>query len=270
MQKCARQVVWKMETVALAFQRFGIRENPPMIILHGLLGSARNWNRIGKELEADYCVYAVDVRNHGASPHLESMDYAAMAEDVLRLMDQEDIDTAMLVGHSMGGKIAMTFACAHPERVHRLVVVDIAPKAYAPRWEAEFALMNRLLLETIQNRSEAEAFLEPSIKDWAFRKFLLTNLVRKPEGGFRWAVNLNLLQDSLPYLFKNPLEAGDRYDGPTQFICGAQSPFVEQDDLAQIRKHFPQAYLECIENAGHNVHFDQPEAFLHSLKKDGT
>lgn len=245
----------------------GSGASPSLLILHGLLGSSRNWTKITRELADDFQSHALDLRNHGQSPHAEDMCYASMSADVIAYADKHGIESFGLIGHSMGGKAAMVLACLHPERVRGLVVVDIAPKPYPPHWEKEFAAMRALDPGSIGTRAEAERALETKVPDWALRQFLLTNLVRREAGGFRWAVNLPLLHERLPDLFAHPLHAGDRYDGPTLFVRGEQSDYVSDADLAPIQEHFPAGTIETIAGAGHNVHFDQPEAFLARMRR---
>jgi esterase len=256
-----------METVSLEATVTGPLEAPAVVILHGLLGSARNWTTILQRLEADFRCHALDLRNHGRSPHVASMAYRAMAADVGRYLDAQGLASVALLGHSMGGKVAMTVACSAPSRVSHLAVLDIAPRPYGPRWEREFAAMRALDVARLRSRGEAEAALEPVVKDWAFRKFLLTNLVRQNEGGFAWAVNLPLLERCLPELFAHPLAPGEAYPGPTLFLRGEKSRFVLDEDLPAIRHHFPAARLETLSGAGHNVHFDQPEAFVAAIRR---
>ncbi|MCD8482479.1 MAG: alpha/beta hydrolase [Verrucomicrobia bacterium] len=173
---------------------------------------------------------------------------------------------AVLLGTVWAEKIAMRLACSYPERVHSLIVVDIAPRAYKPRWEREFAAMLGLRLEQMNSRSEVEAALEASIKDWAFRKFLCTNLERSAEGTLKWSVNLPLLQASLPNLFQQVPDEVETFGGPTLFVRGEQSTFVTESDEPLIRRCFPMAKIRVVPGAGHNVHFDQPQAFLQALE----
>src|ERR1700712_4820981 len=172
-----------------------------MIVLHGMLGSSRNWQTTGRDLSDWFHVYALDARNHGKSPHSSEMTYEAMTEDLIAWMNNQQIERATVVGHSMGGKTAMLLACRHPERVERLVVVDIAPKDY--QWvahRAEFAAMNELDLAALQSRQEAEIRFEARVDDLGMRKFLVTNLERLPTGGWWWIVNLPVLTAALPVL----------------------------------------------------------------------
>ncbi len=241
---------------------------PPCVILHGLLGSSRNWLTVGKALSRHFAVYALDARNHGESPHTDQMDYPSMVEDLEEWRKSVLADQPFrLLGHSMGGKTAMRYACTYPNRVEALVVVDIAVRTYKPRWEKEFAAMLRMPLTAMKSRSEAESWLEAEgVSDWAFRKFLITNLERDEGGEFRWTINLEVLQASLPDLFIQPIDNSARFDGPVLWLRGERSDFVSASDFDQIRKHFPQAQIETIKGAGHNVHFEQMEPFVDAVQ----
>ncbi len=255
-----------MRALDLAYRSFGGEEHsPPVVLLHGLLGSSRNWQSAARLLTRNYRVLAPDLRNHGESPHDAVMDYSAMTGDVINWLDSQSLNRVHLVGHSMGGKVAMNLACQRPERVRTLTVVDIAPRAYEPRWDREFTLLQRMPVGQFSRRLEAEQWLEQDIRDWAFRKFLVSNLERCPESGFKWSVNLEVLKASLPNLFIRIPPEGWRFDGRTLFLRGANSSFIEEKDIDLIRQLFPFAKLKTIENAGHNVHFDQPEAFYQAL-----
>jgi pimeloyl-ACP methyl ester carboxylesterase len=235
----------------------------PMIVLHGMLGSSRNWQTTGRDLAQHYHVFALDARNHGKSPHAPIMNYAALADDIIAWMDARGIARAVLVGHSMGGKTAMLLACRHPNRVERLVVVDIAPKDYY--WaahRAEFAAMNELELTGLQSRQEAETRFEARITSHGMRKFLTTNLERNVGGGWRWAVNLPVLTEALPAMEKNSLEPEDHFAGPALFIAGGRSQYVQAVDHAVIRRHFPAAHIAVIADSGHNPHMDRREEFV--------
>lgn len=240
--------------------------NPPLILLHGMLGSSRNWQTTGRELAAHHHVFAIDARNHGRSPHAPEHSYALMVEDLLRWLDARGLARAAIAGHSMGGKTAMLLACRHPGRVERLVVVDIAPKDYCwPAHRAEFAAMNELDLRSLASRQEAEMRFESRVASLAMRKFLATNLERGEDGAWRWTVNLPVLTDSLAAMERNSLAAEDRFDGPTLFIAGGRSTYIQPADHAQIRRHFPAARIEVIPSAGHNPHMDTREEFVRLL-----
>lgn len=249
--------------VSLHHIDLGGRGHPPLLLLHGLLGSSRNWQTAGRELARRWHVLALDARNHGRSPHAEAMDYAVLAQDVADWMQAYGLARATLVGHSMGGKTAMRLACRRPDLVERLVVVDIAPKDYV--WIAhrnEFAAMNELDLASLHSRAEAEMRFEARVPSLGMRKFLTTNLERDGHGQWRWIVNLPVLTRALPVLERNSLESGDCYDGPTLFIVGGRSPYVQVGDHAAIRTHFPQARIEVIPEAGHNPHVEAREEFV--------
>jgi esterase len=237
---------------------------PPLVILHGILGSSRNWQTAGKDLAARYHVFALDLRNHGGSAHSEEMTYDAMVGDVTAWLDAHGLGRVTLLGHSLGGKVAMLLACRQPERVERLVVVDIAPKDYSwgGKQRSEFAAMNGLDLAGLSSRAEAEKRLEAGVPDWAMRKFLTTNLERDGEGRWRWTVNLAALTEALPALEKNPLQAEDRFAGPVLFITGGKSAYVPPGDHAAILRHFPAARIETLADCGHNPHMEARAALV--------
>lgn len=237
--------------------------NPPLILLHGLLGSSRNWQTAGKELAARWHVFALDARNHGKSTHAPEINYELLATDVADWMRAQGLARASLLGHSMGGKTAMLLACRQPDLVERLIVVDIAPRTYSwANHRLEFAAMNELELGRLGSRAEAEMRFESRVPSLGMRKFLATNLDRNDAGEWRWVVNLPVLTAALPLLERNSLAPGDRYEGPTTFIVGGRSPYVLPEDHPDIRKHFPQAVIETIPEALHNPHMETREQFV--------
>ena len=239
---------------------------PPLVILPGFLGSSRNWQTAGACLAARFHVFALDLRNHGRSPAMPEMTFDAMVGDVLEWMDALDLATATLLGHSMGGKVAMRLACRHPGRVVRLLAVDIAPKEYPGMAQrAEVTAMNELRLEELHSRAEAELRLESRVDSWAMRKFIASLLERETGGRWRWTVNLPVLTAALPDLVKNPLEPDDRFDGPATFLLGGRSRFVEAADHAIIRQHFPAATITIMPESGHNPHIEAREAFVQAV-----
>ncbi len=242
---------------------------PPLLVLHGLLGSSRNWQTAGRELAQHWHVWALDARNHGKSPHAPEMNYDVMADDLVAWLQAQGLARATLVGHSMGGKTAMRLACRRPELVERLVVVDIAPKDYA--WAAhrrEFAAMNQLDLGSLASRAEAEMRFEALVPGVGMRKFLATNLERAEDGSWRWLVNLPVLTAALPVIERNSLAPADRYDGPALFISGGRSAYVTPADHAAILRHFPRATFEVIADAGHNPHMESREEFVRALLRE--
>lgn len=249
--------------VALHHLDLGGQGKPPLLVLHGMLGSSRNWQTAGRDLAHHHHVLAPDARNHGKSPHHAEMSYPAMVDDVIALLDRLGVARLTLMGHSMGGKTAMLLACRHPERIERLVVVDIAPRDY--QWaahRAEFAAMNELSLDDLGSRQEAELRFENRVDDFAMRKFLATNLERREAGGWRWAINLPVLTAALPAMEKNSLRAGDRFAGPVLVVAGGRSRYVQAADHSAIREHFPAARIKVMAASGHNPHMDARDEFV--------
>jgi pimeloyl-ACP methyl ester carboxylesterase len=236
---------------------------PPLVVLHGILGSSRNWQTAGRDLAARFHVLALDLRNHGRSPHDPEMSFEAMAGDVAAWLDAQGLGSVSLMGHSMGGKVAMLLACRHPARVGRLVVVDIAPRAYrGDAHEGEFAAMNALDLAALSTRVEAERLMSGRVPDFAVRKFLATNLERTPEGAWRWQIGLAALTAARTSLLANPLRPDDRYEGPAAFVAGGRSDYVRAGDWPAIRRHFPAAEEVLIPEAGHNPHMEARDVFV--------
>jgi pimeloyl-ACP methyl ester carboxylesterase len=255
-------------TVELRHRDLGGGGEPPLVILHGLLGSSRNWQTAGRDLAGRRRVYALDLRNHGLSPHADEMSYASMAADVVAWLDARGLGAVELMGHSMGGKVAMVVACREPGRVGRLVVVDISPRPYSwPERRAEFAAMNALDLGSLRSRAQAEEGFGERVPDWAMRKFLATNLERVEGGGWRWIINLPAISGALGELERNPLAPGERYGGPAHFIAGGRSDYVRAEDHAAIRAHFPAARITVLAQCGHNPHMEAREAFVEAVRR---
>lgn len=246
--------------VTLAATEYGAGK--PVAILHGLFGSARNWASIAQRLAARYRVIAFDLRNHGASPWAEAVDYPAMAEDVCAAMAARGHRRFAVIGHSMGGKAAMTLALSEPEAVERLIVADIAPVALPAPFLGHVRAMRALDLNVVTRRRDADAALAAAIPDPAERGFLLQSLVFA-DGTPRWQLNLAALEAALPAIGGFPeFPSGTRYDGPTLFIAGGKLSALPADAEPAIRALFPRAIIERIANAGHWVHAEQPAAFL--------
>jgi len=248
-------------TAMLHCKRYGAGE--PLLVLHGLFGCWDNWHPVAKSLAQRFCVCVPDLRNHGRSFHSPRFDYDAMADDVQRLMDALAIDRAVLIGHSMGGKVALRFAALHPERVVRLVVVDITHQARPPIYGEAVEALVRLDLNALNRIRDAEAELRPSIPDPAVRFFLLKNLEHLPGGGFRWKVNLDAIWRNLP-LICGPVDIRV-FPKPCLFIRGSDSDYIEPGDWPGIKSCFPQAQLVTIAGSGHWPHVDNKTAFLDAL-----
>ncbi|HTW52947.1 MAG TPA: alpha/beta fold hydrolase [Stellaceae bacterium] len=247
-------------TVNLAATEYG--EGEPVAIAHGVFGSARNWASIAQRLAARHRVIAFDLRNHGASPWADTMSYPAMAEDVRAAMAARGHRRFAVIGHSMGGKVAMTLALSEPASVERLVVVDIGPMAAPAPFLDHIQAMRALDLAKVIRRRDADAGLAPAIPDPATRAFLLQSLVFG-DGAPRWQLNLAALEAALPAIGGFPeFSSGTHHDGPTLFIAGGKSNLLPPDAEPAIRAFFPHAAIERIADAGHWVHAEQPAAFL--------
>lgn len=236
------------------------KESVPLLVLHGLLGSLDNWNTFARKQADKHTVIALDLRNHGDSPHVEGMSYRQMADDVLEVMNELGISCCDLMGHSMGGKVAMTLALQQPQRIRRLLVVDIAPKTYPSRHQTLLQTMNAMPLAEISSRKQADEWLAPVVKHPPERGFLLKNLARHKDSGFYWQCNL-------PEITRHYLEisafppADTQYKQPSCFIRGGQSDYVQDGDLSLIRQYFPSARLETIASSGHLPHVQAPDEF---------
>jgi pimeloyl-ACP methyl ester carboxylesterase len=247
----------------LHFQATG--RGPAVVLLHGLFGSADNWHPIATRLADNFHVYAVDHRNHGRSPHSAEMDYPLMAADVDRFMAGHGLASAFVIGHSMGGKTAMQLALHFPHRVGKLVVGDMAPRAYAPAHDQIFAALLALELPRFQTRPEIEEALAPRIPNPVLRRFLLKNLGRGPEG-FYWKINLRDVAENY-WRLREPVAGPAPYTGPVLFIRGGKSKYLLPGDEPLIHEWFPAAEIQTIAGAGHWLHADQPEEFLRLVRE---
>jgi len=243
----------------LNYKSFG--EGYPIIILHGLFGTLDNWQTIAKKLAENYTVYIIDQRNHGRSPHDDAFNYEVMADDLQAFMESQWIYEAHVIGHSMGGKTAMQFALNYPDLVNQLIVVDIAPKAYEGGHQAIFEALFSLNLDKIVNRKTADSLLEEKIADFGVRQFLLKNLTRKKEGGFKWKMNLPVIYQNYDQILST-ITSADAFDNPTLFIRGGTSDYVKDEDMKEINLLFSNAELTTVEKAGHWVHAAAPADLL--------
>ncbi|NQU55675.1 MAG: alpha/beta fold hydrolase [Rhodospirillales bacterium] len=251
--------------VELAFQALG--KGPPLIILHGLFGSKRNWAGIAKALSAHYHVFCLDLRNHGDSPWADGMDYASMAGDVQAFIKAHALTEARVIGHSMGGKTAMALSLLHGEAVDALVVVDIAPVPHTGSDVRGYLdILVELPLAAFSTRAEVEQHLTDIIPEASIRSFLLQNLVRVEER-LQWRVNLAAIADDMDNItgFIDPGH-GRSFKGPALFVAGGNSNYVQPHDHAVVRSLFPKAKIEIIPGAGHWLHAEQPGPFLELLK----
>ncbi len=249
-----------METVELCCKRFG-EEGPPLVILHGLFGAGRNWYSLAQRLSGEFRVYVPDLRGHGESPKTTPLDYPHMAADLAALLVREGLESADFVGHSMGGKVAMTLALTRAEAVTKLVVVDIAPVQYLHSFDYVIEALKSLPLARLTSRREADEWLAPRIENPSVRQFLLQNLV-VDNSHYQWRIDLDLLASALPAITGFPLGPEIRpFPGPTLFVGGGLSEYIKPQYHQAIRTLFPNARIKTIEHAGHWVHIDQPDCF---------
>lgn len=249
--------------VELAFDTSG--EGPPLLILHGLFGWARNWQNVARQLASRYQVITVDARNHGRSPHTAGMDYTLMAADVAALLAKLQLHDVTLLGHSMGGKTAMTLALNDCSRVARVVVVDISPVPSEDQHTPMIDAMLALPPESLRRRSGVDALLRAAVPEDEIRLFLLQSLLPAENGG-SWRFNLAALKSGMADLIGPlPVSSSARYDGPFRVIRGENSPRVNAEALPLIQHHFPAAGLHTVANAGHWPHAEAPVDFMRAL-----
>jgi esterase len=246
----------------LHFEAVG--EGRPLIILHGLLGSADNWRSMSRRLGAHYKVLAVDLRNHGRSPHSDIFDYDVMVADLREFVEQQALTRIMLLGHSIGGKVAMQFAIDYSEQVDRLVIVDIGPKPYEPSQRYILEALRSLDLTRCKSFADVDAALAAEVSGESLRQFLLKNLARDENGRLRWKVHLEAIDRNYDKLARG-LAPGRTFDKPTLFIRGGRSNYIEDDDALLIRQIFPRAEIATLPEAGHWVHVDLPEEFFQTV-----
>ena len=253
-------------TVTLAASEYG--EGEPVAILHGLFGAGRNWTAVARRLAERRRFIVFDLRNHGGSSWADAMGYPEMAGDVRAAMAVRGHRRYALIGHSMGGKVAMVAALQDPAAVTRLVVVDVAPVSYAIPYRAYVRAMLALDLSTLRRRADADAALAPAIPDATERAFLLQNLVFKSGHAPRWQLNLAALDRAMPAIAGFPARPpGGRYDGPALFIAGGQSQYLRPKHEPAIHALFPEATVARIADTGHLLHVERAEAFLSLTQK---
>jgi esterase len=242
----------------LFFREYG--KGQPIIILHGLLGSSDNWLPQAKMLSEQFHVFVVDQRNHGLSAHSDVFDYTALAGDIGEFIETHKLEKVILIGHSMGGKAAMNFALANPGKLDKLIVVDIAPKAYDVRHDHILDGLKAIPIDQVQPRTDADNELAKHLPNPAVRQFLLKNLMRKPEGGFGWRINLPVVDRNLEMIGGGLIEEGT-FTRKTLFIRGSKSDYILDEDREQIKKIFPQSSLVSLDT-GHWVQAEKPTEFV--------
>ncbi len=261
----------------LFYRKFG--EGTPIIILHGLYGSSDNWVTIGRALSSQYEVWLLDQRNHGKSPHSQEHTYQSMQSDLAEFMSDHNLEQAIIIGHSMGGKTAMKFAIENPDKILSLIVVDIAPKSYKFALNIKSETLNhKSIMESmldidftgITNRKELEDLMTNKIRNRKIRQFILKNVKRQDNNAYGWQLNLEVLYKHLEYILDgfsdSTTNIGYEITGfPILFVKGEESQYITVDDKERIRSIFPYADIVSIENAGHWLHAEEPEQLLKTI-----
>ncbi len=238
----------------LHFQTYG--QGLPLVILHGLFGMLDNWHTVSRMLANHFNVFAVDQRNHGRSPHSPDFNYQALADDTRDFIVAHKLAPSHILGHSMGGKTAMWTALRYPEVVERLIVVDIAPHAYSSMHDEILAALNDITLESYSSRSEIDGALALKMPDFAVRQFLMKNLTRKEDGGYRWKMNLPVITSHYQEIISS-IQSNETFQKPTLFIRSQKSSYVRDEDIPDIKKLFPLAEIVSFDT-GHWVHAEAP------------
>lgn len=241
-------------------------EGKPFIILHGFLGMGDNWKTLGNKFAEDgYEVHLLDQRNHGRSPHLDEMNYPAMAKDVQEYCTKNNLEKIILLGHSMGGKVAMFAAGDYPLLIEKLIIVDISPKYYSPHHQQILDGLSALEEKAFSSRGEAEDFLANYIKDEGTRLFLLKNLYRKNGEILTLRLNLEILKEKVEEVGA-ALPSGLQFEKPTFFIKGGKSQYITSEDKPLIEHHFPNSQIKEISGAGHWVHAEKMSEFYKEVE----
>lgn len=248
----------------LAFRKYGAGK--PLLILHGLFGQSDNWNTLAKNFSVNnFEVFTIDLRNHGLSPHSEDWNYEVMANDILELINDNNLKQPIIIGHSMGGKVAMTFALNFDGIIDKLIIVDIAPVQYpAHHYEVLYAL-NKVDFNKLNTRKEVEDILANSISDFGTRQFLLKNIYweNSIENKMNWRFNLNVISKNYHEILSEIPHKFSLVN--TLFIRGDKSKYILDSHINSIKERFPNAKLVSIPNAGHWVHAEQPKLFYEEV-----
>jgi len=236
-----------------------------LIVIHGLFGMSDNWSTLGKKF-SKYCkVHLIDLRNHGRSPHSEDFDYNVMSEDVLEYMEDHNIQKPILLGHSLGGKVAMNFAFIYPKKIEKLIVADISPREYnSDFYKNLLGTLYNLPLGNFEKREEIDRVLSSTYEDKGMRLFLLKNLYRNENKEFAWRFNINALLEKVQNIQDASFVSG-KLNVPTHFIRGGNSDYINSADELLIKKHFTDFSICTIDGAGHWLHAEEPERFYNEV-----
>lgn len=239
-------------------QIFG--QGSPLIIMHGVFGMGDNWKTLARRWSEHYQVHVLDMRNHGRSPHSEAFSYEVMSDDVREYLADHDLSSVHLLGHSMGGKVGMLFACLHPEHTRSLTVADIGPQSYRPHHDQVVSALKGLDLSQVSSRRDAQEQFGPDLPQ-GVRQFLLKNLYWEDKETLGWRFNLPVLARSVGEETAG-LPPQAQYDGPVLFVRGGRSDYLPDESLPQLHEHFPQAKVKTLPEAGHWLHAEQPQPFF--------
>jgi pimeloyl-ACP methyl ester carboxylesterase len=234
----------------------------PLLIIHGFLGMSDNWKSLGSQYAAEgFQVHILDLRNHGKSFHSDDFSYDSMATDVLEYCQANQLEKVSIIGHSMGGKVAMLFAINYPNKVDKLIVADIGPKYYAPHHQDILAGLNAVDFSTKPSRTEVEETLYPFIPDFGTRQFLMKNLYWAAPGQLDFRFNLKVFNEKTEVI-GTALPENALFENPTLFLRGGNSKYILDADLPEIKKHFPNFELATIPKVGHWLHAENPKQFF--------
>jgi pimeloyl-ACP methyl ester carboxylesterase len=239
----------------LHYQSYG--EGFPLIMLHGLFGMLDNWHTVSRMLGGHFRVLALDQRNHGRSPHTPELSYEVMADDIRDFMAQQEISSAFVLGHSMGGKVAMATALRYPDLVEKLVVIDIAPRSYPSFHDSILEALTSLTLSNFSSRQSIDQALSSRIGEVPVRQFLMKNLARNDDGSFRWKMNLAVIAGQYSEVLKR-IDSNTSFAKPTLFVRSMKSSYIGDQDIQEIKRIFPDSSIVDFET-GHWVHAEEPE-----------
>ncbi len=247
----------------LNYKKFG--NGKPLIILHGLMGALDNWQSIAKVLAENFAVYVIDQRNHGKSAHSNDFDYHLMANDLNDFLKEQAIETCIILGHSMGGKVTMNFALQYPEKVEKLIVADIAPAQYEDQHSKIIQAIKSVDLNIVQTRDEVQAQLSNKIHDISTVQFLMKGLYRDDSNKFQWRFNIQAIESNYDKISDFP-EHQNQFHKPALFIKGSKSNYINSINYSSIAALFPNNEITEICNSGHWVHADNPNEFIKAVK----
>ena len=237
-------------------------EGKPLLIIHGYLGMSDNWKTLATQFVSEgFQTHALDLRNHGRSFHSDEFTYEAMVQDILEYCQGNNLDKVSIIGHSMGGKLAMFFATKYPEMIDKLIIADIGPKYYRPHHQDIMEGLNAVDFSKKPERSEVEELLKPHIPDFGTRQFLMKSLYWVETGQLGFRFNLPVFNENIENIGE-ALPEDAVFERPTLFLRGANSNYIKDEDFGTIRKHFPNSEIKTIANAGHWLHAENPKDFF--------